>query len=150
MSNAVLALNVLTNVVQAIQAAKPGEVTAGISPAGNKEVVAACWQQLTSSKTLPGVDPLTSARCNALNLANTAMFSASVATTQKQVDALHAAASAYLKIHDSLAGASWYSTSGTVRGLRAESRQIQSDAELRGLLVKLVETLIEVVASTKR
>lgn len=150
MSNAVLALNVLTNVLQAVQAAKPGEIASGVSPAGNKEVVAACWQQLTKSNTLPGVDPLTSARCNALNLANTAMFSASVATTQKQVDALHAAASAYLKIHDSLAGASWYSTAGTVRSLRAESRQIQDNAQLRGLLTKLVETLIEVAAATRR
>lgn len=150
MSNAVLALNVLTTVLQAVQAAKPGEVTAGISPAGNKEVVAACWKQLTETTTLPGVDPLTSARCNALSLANTAMFSASVATTQKQVDSLHAAASAYLKIHDSLAGAAWYSTGGTVRGLRAESRQIQSDAELRNLLGKLLTTLGELVVVTRR
>ena len=149
MSNVVLALNVLTSALQAINAAKPGELTAGVSPAGNTDVVQACWDQLTKTPTLPGVDPMTSARCNALNLGNTAMFSASVATTQKQVDALKSAAAAYFKIHDSLAGASWYSTSGTRRALRSESRQIQDNAQLRGLLTKLVETLIE-VAATRR
>ena len=150
MSNATLALNIFTSVLQAVTTAKPGELSAGMSPAGSTDLIQACWQQLTKTATHPGVDAMTSARINALNFANAAMFGASQAPSQKQIDSLQSAAAAYLKIHDSLAGVTWYTTPGTVRALRSESRQIQDNAALRGLLAQIVESLATLARNSTR
>ena len=141
-ATAISLLNRLAEIAPAVSTA--GQVLAAPAPAADPNaLIKACWQQVAKASPIVGVDALNTARIHALNFGNTAEFAARSANTEKQKEAYRSIAAAYYKIHDGLAGVSWYTMPGTKAALRSESRQMQESAEIRKLLAAIAGHLAD-------
>lgn len=139
MANAILFLNALSTIVDTVSKLDTTSLKAGMSPPGTPDTLNAMWAHITEQRPKVGLDPLASARCHALQQANTARYAAMNAQTPAQAAALTATADAMMRVHDALAGATWYTLPWTLRDLRAESQRLNDNAETREILLKILQ-----------